>query len=265
MSSRSFRKPSNGPLRSPRFSSELESGLQRAFCSSDRLGAVRRCLRELLPLRVKLTSSPSRVLRSSANGVRESEKAIREVFRRGRTAAPSIIFFDELDSVASRRGRGFGDGDASERVISQLLTEMDGIESLVNVVVIGASNRPDMIDPAILRPGRFDRLIYVPAPDRATCLQILKIHARDMPLAKDVDLDQIASQAACYSGADLEAVCREAGLISLRRDIETKSVTMEDFRDAFYRVKPSVTPDMENWYQGFRKRFKKERAPVAVT
>ncbi len=197
--------------------------------------------------------------------VGESEKAIREVFRRGRTAAPSIVFFDELDSVASRRGTASGDGDASERVISQLLTEMDGIESLVNVVVIGASNRPDMIDPAILRPGRFDRLIYVPAPDHATRLQILKIHARNMPLAQDVDLDQIASQAAGYSGADLEAVCREAGLISLRRDIETKSVTIEDFRDAFYRVKPSVTPDMENWYQGFRKRFKKERAPVAVT
>jgi len=196
--------------------------------------------------------------------VGESEKAIREVFRRGRTAAPSIVFFDELDSVASRRGTGLGDGDASERVISQLLTEMDGIESLVNVVVIGASNRPDMIDPAILRPGRFDRLIYVPAPDGATRLQILKIHARNMPLAQDVDLDQIASQAAGYSGADLEAVCREAGLISLRRDVETKSVTLEDFRDAFYRVKPSVTPDMENWYQGFRKRFKKERAPVAI-
>src|SRR3989475_4615767 len=196
--------------------------------------------------------------------VGESEKAIREVFRRGRTAAPSIVFFDELDSVASRRGTGLGDGDASERVISQLLTEMDGIESLVNVVVIGASNRPDMIDPAILRPGRFDRLIYVPAPDGATRLQILKIHARNMPLDQDVDLDQIASQAAGYSGADLEAVCREAGLISLRRDVETKSVTLEDFRDAFYRVKPSVTPDMENWYQGFRKRFKKERAPVAI-
>src|SRR2546427_369528 len=197
--------------------------------------------------------------------VGESEKAIREVFRRGRTAAPSIVFFDELDSVASRRGTASGDGDASERVISQLLTEMDGIESLVNVVVIGASNRPDMIDPAILRPGRFDRLIYVPAPDRATRLQTLKIHARNMPLAQDVDLDQIASQAAGYSGADLEAVCREAGLIALRRDIETKSVTIEDFRDAFYRVKPSVTPDMENWYQGFRKRSKKERAALAVT
>src|SRR5467141_3328984 len=93
-------------------------------------------------------------------------------------------------------------------------------------------------------------------------VQILKIHARNMPLAQDVDLDQIASQAAGYSGADLEAVCREARLISLRRDVETKSVTLEDFRDAFYRVKPSVTPDMENWYQGFRKRSKKERAPV---
>ncbi len=197
--------------------------------------------------------------------VGESEKAIREVFRKGRTAAPSIVFFDELDSVAPRRGMGLGDSGASEHVISQLLTEMDGIESLVNVVVIGASNRPDIIDPAILRPGRFDKLIYVPAPDHATRLQILNIHTRNMPVAQGVDLDQITRQTAGYSGADLEAVCREAGLISLRRDIETKSVTIEDFRDALERVKPSVTPDMENWYQGFRKRFKKQRAPVAVT
>src|SRR5260370_9711696 len=108
---------------------------------------------------------------------------------------------------------------------------MDGIESLVNVVVIGASNRPDMIDPAILRPGRFDRLIYVPAPDRATRLQILKIHARNTPLAQDVDLDQIASHSAGYSGADLEAVCREAGLLSVRRDNETKRLTIKDLRD----------------------------------
>ncbi len=197
--------------------------------------------------------------------VGESEKAIREVFRKGRTAAPSIVFFDELDSVAPRRGMGLSDSGVSEHVISQLLTEMDGIESLVNVVVIGATNRPDIIDPAILRPGRFDRLIYVPAPDHLTRLQILKIQTRNMPSAQDVDLDQITSQAAGYSGADLEAICREAGLISLRRDIETKSVTIEDFRDALERVKPSITPDMENWYQGFRKRFKKERAPVAVT
>ncbi|HXL51239.1 MAG TPA: AAA family ATPase, partial [Candidatus Limnocylindrales bacterium] len=197
--------------------------------------------------------------------VGESEKAIREVFRKGRTAAPSIVFFDELDSVVPRRGMGFGDSGVSERVISQLLTEMDGIESLVNVVIIGATNRPDIIDQAILRPGRFDRLIYVPAPDHTTRLNILKIHTRNMPLARDVDLEQIAHQAAGYSGADLEAVAREAGLISLRRDIDTKSVTIEDFRDALERVRPSVTPDMENWYQGFTKRFKKERAPVPIT
>jgi len=197
--------------------------------------------------------------------VGESEKAIREVFRKGRTAAPSIVFFDELDSVVPRRGMGFGDSGVSERVISQLLTELDGIESLVNVVVIGATNRPDIIDPAVLRPGRFDRLIYVPAPDHLTRLNILKIHTRNMPLARDVDLEQISSQVAGYSGADLEAVCREAGLISLRRDMDTKSVTIEDFRDGLERVKPSVTPDMENWYQSFTKRFKKERAPVPIT
>jgi len=196
--------------------------------------------------------------------VGESEKAIREIFRKGRSAAPSIIFFDELDSVAPRRGMGSDDSGASERVISQLLTEMDGIEALVNVVVIAASNRPDMIDPAILRPGRFDRLIFVPAPDHATRLQILKIHTRNMPLAEGVDVDQITRQAAGYSGADMEAVCREAGLISLRRDIETKSVTMEDFRNALERVKPSMTSEMENWYQGFTKRFKKTRAPITV-
>src|SRR5207244_2015983 len=196
--------------------------------------------------------------------VGESEKGIREVFKKGRSAAPSIVFFDELDSVAPRRGSDLGDSGASERVISQLLTEMDGIESLVNVVVIGASNRPDIIDPAILRPGRFDRLIYVPAPDHDTRLQILRIHTRNMPLVHDVDLDQITRQAAGYSGADLEAVCREAGLISLRRDIEAKSVTIEDFRDALERIKPSVTPHMDNWYQRFRKLFKKVRAALAV-
>ena len=197
--------------------------------------------------------------------VGESEKAIREVFRKGRTAAPSIIFFDELDSVVPRRGMGFGDSGVSERVISQLLTEMDGIESLNNVVVIAATNRPDIIDPAILRPGRFDRLIYVPAPDNTTRAQILKIHMKNMPLARDVDVDQITSMTAGYSGADLEAVCREAGLVALRRDIESKNVSLEDFRDGLDKVKSSITPDMENWYQGFHKRFKKERAPVPIT
>src|SRR5207237_8767027 len=142
--------------------------------------------------------------------------------------------------------------------------EMDGIEALVNVVVIGASNRPDMIDPAILRPGRFDRLIFVPAPDHGTRLQILKIHTRNMPLAKDVDVDQITSQAAGYSGADLEGVCREAGLSSLRRDIETNRFTMEDFRDALDRIKPSITSDMEKGDQGFTRRVKRQSSAAAV-
>src|SRR5207237_2726709 len=189
--------------------------------------------------------------------------AIREVFRKVRSAAQSILLAYEVDSIAHSRGMGSDDGGASEHVISQLLTEMDGIEALVNVVVIGASNRPDMIDPAILRPGRFDRLIFVPAPDHATRFQILKIHTRNMPLAKDVDVDQITSQAAGYSGADLEGVCREAGLISLRRDIETKGVTREEFRDGLGRIKPSMSRAMEEWYQGFTKQFKKQQRTVA--
>src|SRR3989304_4228039 len=136
--------------------------------------------------------------------VGESEKAIREIFRKGRTAAPAIIFFDELDAIVPKRGLGYGDSGASERVISQLLTEIDGIETLQNVVVIGATNRPDILDQAVLRPGRFDRLIYVPSPDLAAMREIFKIHTRSMPLSRDIDLDQLARMAQGYSGADVE-------------------------------------------------------------
>ena len=129
------------------------------------------------------------------------------MFRKARTAAPAIIFFDELDSVVPRRGLGYSDSGATERVISQLLTELDGIESLQNVVVIGATNRPDILDPAVLRPGRFDRLIYVPPPDHQALKEVFKIHVQGMPLSKDVDLDQIARMAVGYSGADVEALC----------------------------------------------------------
>jgi transitional endoplasmic reticulum ATPase len=197
--------------------------------------------------------------------VGESEKAIREVFRKGRTAAPAIIFFDELDAILPRRGMGYSDSGVSERVISQLLTEMDGIETLENVVVIGATNRPDILDPAVLRPGRFDRLIYVPAPDENTRLEIFKIHTRGMPLSKDVSLEQLAKMTEGYSGADIEAVCREAAMNALRRDIEAKEVTLKDFKDAMEKIKPSVTSDMENWYLSFSKRFKKERAAIPIT
>ncbi len=194
--------------------------------------------------------------------VGESEKAIREVFRKGRTAAPAIIFFDELDSLVPRRGLGYSDSGASERVISQLLTELDGIESLQNVVVIGATNRPDILDPAVLRPGRFDRLIYVPAPDHRALKEIFKIHIRNMPLSKDVDLDQVAHMAAGYSGADVEALCREAAMNALREDADADEVTLRDFKQAMEKVKPSITSDMDTWYQNFSKRFRRERAAV---
>jgi len=197
--------------------------------------------------------------------VGESEKAIREVFRKARTAAPAIIFFDELDSIIPRRGAGYSDSGATERVISQLLTEMDGIESLQNVVVIAATNRPDILDPAVMRPGRFDRLIDVPAPDSKALMQIFKIHARDMPLSKDVDLQEIAVKAKGYSGADVEALCREAAMNALRDSIDAKEVTRKDFDDAMETIKPSINEKMEDYYSQFSERSRKERViPTAI-
>ena len=197
--------------------------------------------------------------------VGESEKAIREIFRKGRSAAPAIIFFDELDAVSPRRGMGSADSGASERVISQLLTELDGIESLENVVVIGATNRPDIVDPAILRPGRFDRLIFVPSPDSKTIKQIFKLHTEKMPLSADVDLDEVVRSASGYSGADIEAICREAAMNALRRDQTTNEVTLFDFKESIAKIKPSLTADMNSWYQNFTKRYTRERAAIPVT
>ena len=190
--------------------------------------------------------------------VGESERAIREVFRKARIAAPAIICFDEFDALVPRRGMGYSDQGVSERVISQLLTEMDGIMSLENVVVIAATNRPDILDQAVLRPGRFDKLIYVPAPDEKARMAILKIYTKNMPLASDVSLEALASLTKGYSGADLEAVCREAGLNALRRDINAKEVTMQDFREALSRIGPSITPEMEKFYESFGATYRKQ-------
>jgi len=199
--------------------------------------------------------------------VGESEKAIREIFRKGRTAAPAIIFFDELDAIVPKRGLGYADSGASERVISQLLTEIDGIESLQNVLVIAATNRPDILDPAVMRPGRFDRLIYVPSPDIESLKEIFSIHTKSMPLSRDVVLEDIARKAQGYSGADIEAIVREAAMNALREDMESTEVSRRDFDVALERVGPSVTPDDDAWYQKFSKRLRRERAaaptPVA--
>jgi len=194
--------------------------------------------------------------------VGESEKAIREVFRKGRMAAPSVIFFDEFDSLVPRRGLGFADSGVTERVISQLLTEMDGIITLEDVVVIAASNRPDIVDPAVLRPGRFDRLIYVPEPDEKSRLQIFKIYTKDMPLSKDVDIVHLANISKGYSGADIEALCREAALSALRRDINTKEVSLSDFQKAMEMIGPSIRPDMEAWYKSFMRQVRQVSKPT---
>ena len=172
--------------------------------------------------------------------VGESEKAIREIFRKARSVAPSIIFFDEIDAIAPRKDSGFGDSHVTERVISQLLTEMDGLESLRGVVIIAATNRPDLLDPALLRPGRFDRILEVPVPDKETRLKILKIHTRNMPLAEDVNLEKLAEITEGYVGADLEALCREAALTALRENINAQKVYWRHFEKAMETVKPTT-------------------------
>ena len=197
--------------------------------------------------------------------VGESEKAIREVFRKARTAAPAVVFFDEIDAMVPRRGLGYADSGVSERVISQLLTEMDGIVSLQNVVVIGATNRPDILDPALLRPGRFDRLIYVPAPDTQSILRIFEIYTENMPLSKDVDLESLANAAKGYSGADIEALCREAAMMALRKNSKAEKVTYEDFKDAMEEIPPSLTAEMESWYQSVIRRVRRVERPAAPT
>jgi len=196
--------------------------------------------------------------------VGESEKAIREIFRKARMAAPSIIFFDEFDALVPARGAGT-DSRVTERVISQLLTEIDGLLTLQNVLVIAATNRPDIIDPAVLRPGRFDRRVYVPSPTEEARRKILEIKTDGMPLDDSVDLDKLASRTNGYSGADIEAIAREAAIIALRRDVDTEKVTLSDFEMALSETPPSITPEMEKWYMDISKKFKdRDKPPMAI-
>ena len=187
----------------------------------------------------------------------ESEQRIRELFRRAKQVAPAIIFFDEIDALAPRRG--FGIHEASERIVSQILTEMSGIEEMKGVVVIAATNRPDLVDPALLRPGRIDRFVLVPAPDEKERLQILKIHTKNMPL-KDVDLKEIVKKTEGFSGADLEALCREAAMNALRENIKAKEVRMKHFEEALKKITPSLTKEMIEYYQKFTERRRKIEA-----
>jgi len=185
--------------------------------------------------------------------VGESERAVRETFRKAKQAAPTIIFLDEIDSIAPVRGGSYGDSHVTERVISQMLTELDGLEELKDVVVIAATNRPDIVDPALLRPGRLDRWIYVPPPEKEGRKEIFAIHLKGKPLAEDVDLDALAEKTNEYVGADIEAICREATMLALREvlqpgmdreDAKKKAkkikISKKHLEEAMKKVKPSA-------------------------
>ncbi|AMQ19316.1 CDC48 family AAA ATPase [Thermococcus peptonophilus] len=204
--------------------------------------------------------------------VGESEKNIREIFRKARQAAPTVVFIDEIDAIAPKRGTDVN--RVTDRLINQLLTEMDGIQENSGVVVIGATNRPDIIDPALLRPGRFDRLILVPAPDEKARLEIFKVHTRRVPLAGDVNLRELAKKTEGYTGADIAAVVREAAMLAMRRalqegiirpgmkadEIRQKvKVTMKDFEEALKKIGPSVSKETMEYYRKIQEQFKQAR------
>ncbi len=188
--------------------------------------------------------------------VGESEKAIREIFKKAKQVAPSIIFLDEVDAIAPKRGSYEGTR-VTETVVNQLLTSMDGLEKMTDVVVIGATNRPDIVDPSLLRPGRFDELILVGPPDKEARKEIFKIHTRNMPLAEDVDLDELADLTDGYVGADIEGICREAGMIALREDMNAKVVKREHFMKAMKEVHPSIDEEMMDYYKEIEKKLGK--------
>jgi transitional endoplasmic reticulum ATPase len=189
--------------------------------------------------------------------VGESEKGLREIFRKARLAAPVIVFFDEMDALAPRRGMYSGT-HVTETVVNQLLTEMDGIEEMKDVVVIGATNRPDIVDPGLLRPGRFDRMIMIPAPDEKSRLAIFKVHTKKMPLAKDVDVEDLAKRTEGFSGADIEGLTREAAMVALRRSKTSKEVTAADFEKALSKAKPSIEEPELKKYKEFMEEHGKE-------
>jgi AAA family ATPase len=193
--------------------------------------------------------------------VGESEKAVREVFRVARAAAPTIVFFDEIDALGGARGAdgGGGAGQVADRVLSQLLIEMDGVQPLSRVVVLAATNRPDMLDEALLRPGRFDRLVYVGPPSEEERLDILRVHLRRLPLDQGVHEAAIAARLDGYSGAEIAAVCREAGLAAMRDPSNPQAISQAHFDHALSSVTPRITQEMLQPYEDFQSKVQKKR------
>jgi transitional endoplasmic reticulum ATPase len=182
--------------------------------------------------------------------VGESERAVRELFRRAREAAPTLVFLDEVDALAPIRGQA-SDGGTTDRVVASLLTELDGVESLRNVVVIGATNRPDLIDTALLRPGRLERLVYVPPPDADARTAILRASARSVPLDSDVDLAALGAELAGFSAADCAALIRESALAAMRESLEASTVTAANVATARKRIRPSLDPTQVAWLSAY--------------
>lgn len=188
----------------------------------------------------------------------ESEQQVSRLFERARQVAPTVIFIDEIDSLAPARGGGMGEPAVTERVVNTLLAEMDGLEDMQGVVVMAATNRPNLLDPALLRPGRFDELVYVPVPDVKGRRKILGIHTRNMPLSDDVDLNDLAQSTERFTGADLEDLTRRAGLIALRHSIDATTVTSRNFLEALAETKPSVTAEAEREYEEILRTLRQE-------
>lgn len=206
--------------------------------------------------------------------VGESEKGVRDVFSKARENAPTVVFFDEIDSIAGERGQRMSDSGVGERVVSQLLTELDGVEELDDVVIIAATNRPDLIDSALLRPGRLDRHVHVPVPDEEARQAIFEVHTRDKPLADAVDLDRLARMTDGYVGADIEAVTREAAMIATREFIDSVDsediegsvgnvrITMDHFEAALDEISPSVTEEVQEQYEEIEDQFGRASEPT---
>lgn len=188
----------------------------------------------------------------------ESEQQVSRLFARARQVAPTVIFIDEIDSLVPARGGGLGEPAVTERVVNTILAEMDGLEELQGVVVIGATNRSNLLDPALLRPGRFDELVCVPVPDEPRRLHILRIQTKGMPLAEDVDLEEIARRTQGYTGADLNDVVRRAGLLALRQNLETQEVGGAQFEQALAETRASATSEMEREYEVLRSQLKQQ-------
>ena len=184
--------------------------------------------------------------------VGESEKAVRELFKKAKQVSPTIVFLDEIDAIAPRRG-AYSGSHVTESVVNQILTSIDGLESMEGVIIIGATNRPDILDTSLLRPGRFDRLLLVPAPDFEARKEIFEIHTKNMPLDKDISLSELSDKTEGFTGADIEGLCREAAMLSLRKNIKSKKVNMDNFEKAMYSIRPSITESVVNYYKEISK------------